>query len=431
MAITITDSPNDFTFKGQRLIYTATSTNTAQSGFKFIVEVFTGGSSVGKYYIPQNPSGVLVFDIAEVVRELIQVDTNDDLGNGLIHTLPNVSAKQMSKALKGIAKLDVQIGEVYGDPLVEYTALASDTIVLTSGNVQAREGYKYALSEYIANSSTKKAFLTNRKPSPLNVISKDHIEVKCTDTDYGSMAVWNDSIFISSTATKIMYRIYNSGGLVGSQSMSFATLNGSDLPSSVDVSAKLTYIGLFPANWSSTNSPLLSTYRPANVSGWTYYTIEMLDAVNASVSEPIYFVNTPSPCKHSPVQLAWVNQLGAWDYFRMDARTSRAITTTAKEYMKTLGDYSSSTYSFDTWSRQQTPYQVDAKLQYILRTEYLSKEDTELLQNVLRSKNVMMQLDGEWLPVVVKTTSVNYETETISRRKTMTFNVELAQNELC
>lgn len=431
MAITITDSPNDFTFKGQRLIYTATSTNTAQTGFKFIVEVFTGGSSVGKYYIPQNPSGVLVFDIAEVVRELIQVDTNDDLGNGLIHTLPNVSAKQMSKALKGIAKLDIQIGEVYGDPLVEYTALASDTIVLTYGNVQAREGYKYALSEYIANSSTKKAFLTNRKSSPLNVISKDHIEVKCTDTDYGSMAVWNDSIFISSTATKIMYRIYDSGGLVGSQSMSFATLNGSDLPSSVDVSAKLTYIGLFPANWSSTNSPLLSTYRPANVSGWTYYTIEMLDAVNASVSEPIYFVNTPSPCKHSPVQLAWVNQLGAWDYFRMDARTSRAITTTAKEYMKTLGDYSSSTYSFDTWSRQQTPYQVDAKLQYILRTEYLSKEDTELLQNVLRSKNVMMQLDGNWLPVVVKTTSVNYETETISRRKTMTFNVELAQNELC
>ena len=431
MAITITDSPNDFTFKGQRLIYTATSTNTAQTGFKFIVEVFTGGSSVGKYYIPQNPSGVLVFDIAEVVRELIQVDTNDYLGNGLIHTLPNVSTKQMSKALKGIAKLDVQIGEVYGDPLVEYTALASDTIVLTSGNVQAREGYKYALSEYIANSSTKKVFLTNRKPSPLNVISKDHIEVKCTDTDYGSMAVWNDSIFISSTATKIMYRIYDSGGLVGSQSMSFAILNGSGLPSSADVSAKLTYIGVFPANWSSPNSPLLSTNKPANVSGWTYYTIEMLDAVSASVSEPIYFVNTPSPCKHSPVQLAWVNQLGAWDYFRMDARTSRAITTTAKEYMKTLGDYSSSTYSFDTWSRQQTPYQVDAKLQYILKTEYLSKEDTELLQNVLRSKNVMMQLDGNWLPVVVKTTSVNYETETISRRKTMTFNVELAQNELC
>jgi hypothetical protein len=99
--------------------------------------------------------------------------------------------------------------------------------------------------------------------------------------------------------------------------------------------------------------------------------------------------------------------------------------------MKTLGDYSSSTYSFDTWSRQQTPYQVDAKMQYILKSEYLSKEDTELLQNVIRSKNVMMQLDGEWLPIVVKTTSVNYETETISRRLTMTFNVEIAQNEIC
>ena len=430
MAITITDSPNDFTFKGQRLIYTATSTNTAQTGFKFIVEVKDGATTLGKYYVPQNPSNILVFDIAEVVRELVQVDTNDDLGNGLIHTLPNVSTKQMSKALKGIAKLSIEIGEVYGDPLVEYTALASDTIILTSGNIQAREGYKYSLSEYIADASTKKVFLTNRKPSPLNVISKDHIEIKCTDTDYGSMAVWNDDTTISSTAKKIMYRIYTSGGLFGSQSMSFTTLNGSDVPSSADVSSKLTYIGLFPANWSSANSPLLSVIKPVALD-WIYYTIEMLDSSNNPVSEPIYFVNTHTTCKHSPVTLAWVNQLGAWDYFRMDARTSRSITTTAKEYMKTLGDYSSSTYSFDTWSRQQTPYQVDAKLQYILRSEYLSKEDTELLQNVLKSKNVMMQLDGEWLPVVVKTTSLNYETETISKRLTMTFNVELAQNELC
>ena len=431
MAITITDRPNNFTFKGQRLVYTATSTNTAQTGFKFIVEVFTGGSSIGKYYIPQNPSNILVFDIAEVVRELIQVDTNDDLGNGLVHTLPNVSTKQMSKALDGIKKLDVQIGEVYGDPLVEYTNLASDVVVLTGGNIQAREGYQYALSEYIADASTKKVFLTNRKPSPLNTISKDNIEVKCTTTDYGSMAVWNDDVYISSDATQIMYKIYHAGGLFGSQAMSFSTLNGSDVPSSTDISAKLTYIGLFPANWSSSNSPLSSPYRPVNVSGWRYYTIQMLDASSLPVSEPIYFVNTPSPCKHSPVQLAWVNQLGAWDYFRMDARTSRSITTTSKEYMKTLGDYSSSTYSFDTWSRQQTPYQVDAKLQYILKSEYLSKEDTELLQNVIRSKNVMMQLDGEWLPIVVKTTSVNYETETISKRLTMTFNVEIAQNELC
>ena len=180
MAITITDSPNTFTFKGQRLVYTATSTNTAQTGFKFIVEVKDGATTLGKYYIPQNPANILVFDIAEVVRELIQVDTNDDLGNGLVHTLPNVSAKQMSKALNGIKKLDVQIGEVYGDPLVEYTNLANDVVVLTGGNIQAREGYQYALSEYIADGSTKKVFLTNRKASPLNTISKDNIEVKCT-----------------------------------------------------------------------------------------------------------------------------------------------------------------------------------------------------------------------------------------------------------
>ena len=39
--------------------------------------------------------------------------------------------------------------------------------------------------------------------------------------------------------------------------------------------------------------------------------------------------------------------------------------------------------------------------------------------------------DHEWLPVMVKTNSLKYETETISKALLVTMNVELAQTEQC
>jgi len=431
MAITLTDQPNPLTVKGQKLIYTATSNNSGATNFKYIVEVFNGlGTSIAKLYIPQNPQGILIFDLAEIIREEVKVDTEDYDNQGLVHTLPNANLKFMSKAAKGIDYYTIQIGEVYGDPLVEYTALSTTKKYITSGALQAREGFKNPLSNYIATSSTVKGFLTERQASVNNTIDKDLIEVRTSELDYGSLAVWNDSTVLSSTATQLRYRIYDSSGaLFGSQTFSFSTLYASDTPGATTISAKLTYFGSFPGNINEANHPI--TAKPSTLAGWKYYTWELLDSGSNPVSQPIIFLNTPNPCKNNPVTLAWANSLGAWDYFRLDARTGRTITTTAKNYQKTLGDYSNSTYDFNTWDRQRVPYQVDAKLRYSLNSESITKEDTELLKNVIKSKNVMLYIDEAWLPVTVITSSFKYETETISRRLTASFEVELSQVEQC
>jgi hypothetical protein len=431
MAITITDQPNPLTVKGQKLIYTATSNNSGATNFKYIVEVFNGAlTSIAKLYIPQNPQGVLIFDLAEIIREEVKVDTEDYDNQGLIHTLPNASLKFMSKAARGIDYYTIQIGEVYGDPLVEYLGLSTSNKYITSGALQAREGYKNPLTNYIASSSSVKGFLTERQASVNNTIDKDLIEIRTNELDYGSLAVWNDSTVLSSTATRLRYRIYDStGALFFSQALTFSTVYASDTPGSATISAKLTYFGAFPGNINKANHPI--TTKPSTVPNWKYYTWELIDSGSSPVSQPIIFLNTPNPCKHNPVTLAWANSLGAWDYFRLDARTGRTITTTAKNYQKTLGDYSNSTYSFNTWDRQRVPYQVDAKLRYSLNSESLTKEDTQLLKNVIKSKNVMLYIDEAWLPVTVITSSFRYETETISKRLTASFEVELSQVEQC
>lgn len=431
MAITITDQPNALTVKGQRLIYTATSTNSGQTNFKYVVEVLDGLSqSIAKLYIPKNPAGVLIFDLAEIVREEVKVDTEDYDNQGLVHSLPNANLKFMSKAAQGIDYFTIKIGEVYGDPLVEYLALSTTNKYIVSGALQVRQGYKNNLSDYIATASNVKGFLTEREASPSNAINKDLVEIKTSELDYGTLAVWNDSTVLSSTATQLRYRIYDSSGtLFGSQTLSFSTLYASDTPGATTISAKLTYFGAFPGNINEASHPI--TTKPSTLAGWKYYTWELLDSGSNPVSRAMVFLNTANPCKHNPVTIAWANSLGAWDYFRLDARTGRSITTTAKAYQKTLGSYSNSTYDFNTWDRQKVPYQVDAKLKYSLKSEAITVEDTELLKNVIKSKNVMLYIDEAWLPITVTTSSFQYETEATSRRLTANFEVELSQVEQC
>jgi hypothetical protein len=49
------------------------------------------------------------------------------------------------------------------------------------------------------------------------------------------------------------------------------------------------------------------------------------------------------------------------------------------------------------------------------------------MQYCLRSKNVMARIDGDWVPVTIKTSSMQIEEETVSKVFVITFDVELAQ----
>jgi hypothetical protein len=430
MAITIAEQPRALTLKGQKLIILASSNMQAQTGFKYLIEVDDElGNLIAKYYIPKNPQNRLVFDLSEVIREDVKVDTTDATDDEIIHQLPNSLNNFMSTAPEGCKKYVVNVGEVYGSPLVEYPNLATINVYLVDGYLQLRDGYRKNLTDYIANSSSVIGFLTNRQISDENKYSKTNIEINASEDDFGTLAFWNDSgAIISSSATNIIYRIYNQSGFVASENFTIGTTYGGANPASTTAEDKLIYFGAFPANVNQADHPVVN--KPSSVSGWTYYTWQL---GSPGKSLQLFIVNTPHPCKHSPVQVAWKNTLGAWDYFRFDARTQRRITSQSKDYRKTIGNYGTATteFTFDTFDAQIVPYHKEAQLEYVLQSDWLKVVDTELLTNMVKSKNVMMYIDGAWLPIVVDSGSLSFEKDTISKRLVASVNVKLAQKEVC
>ena len=93
MAITINDQPYEWAVRGQKLMIIATSTQTAQLGFRYGVEVVID-SKTYNFYVPAAPDNKLYFDLAPLIDDLRNYepldyhfstdDTQDDLSKKTI-----------------------------------------------------------------------------------------------------------------------------------------------------------------------------------------------------------------------------------------------------------------------------------------------------------------------------------------------------------
>tara|TARA_R110000751_G_scaffold109566_1_gene206807 strand:- start:3802 stop:5109 length:1308 start_codon:yes stop_codon:yes gene_type:complete len=435
MSVTIADSPNSLTVKGQQLVYVCSSTNSAQTNFKYIVVVKNeGGTQIAKFYMPKNADSKLIFNLRDVVREEIAADIVDSQeGDKIIHEMPYSPSKFMTVADKGCKKYTVEFGEVYGDPLAEQAATATDTIYLFDGWLQIRDGYQNVLSQYMPTVSSVRGFLTDRPNSYSYVAATTGVVIKASESDSGgTLAFLNDDTgLIASLATQLEYSIYNASGLIVTEAITYSSTYGGELGSSTTAEDKLLYFAAYPSNVNNVNHGISAGNRPVANTDWTYYTWR-LKGGGSFRSLPFIFENSAAPCKHKATTIAWVNSLGAWDYMRFDGRTANRISARSKDYMQSIGSYGGSTYSYDSFDRQQTPYHVEAKQMYTLKSTPLTVSESELLRSLLKSKNAMLSFnDSKWLPVVIKTGSLQYETETISKALVASINVEIAQREEC
>ena len=160
--------------------------------------------------------------------------------------------------------------------------------------------------------------------------------------------------------------------------------------------------------------------------GWSYYDVIPSTGLNAQTGNVLRVTNDCRYTKNEAVQLGWANTRGGWDYLRFNGKKQKTVSREEKTYRKIVGDYSASTFSFGTSERQVKPYQLEAKESYQLNG-ILTIEEITLMQYCLRSKNVMARIDGFWVPVTIKTSSMQIEEETVSKVFVITFDVELAQ----
>ena len=414
MATAIQTSPGESWFPaGQHLIYTMTTNTTITDDFRFIVQVEENGTEIAKIYLSPNTNNTGIFDLSQVVTGRVEVDHLKYGAKTVIHSFNN---KVFTRANNGVKRYTVRVGEWDGS--TESPDEDNQTLYLVDGYEQLSAGLHPGFSDFYGTGSKKKVWLTDREASSSGIETKAAIE------DEGVAAFLNTDD-TGSLIERLQIKIYDtSGTLDNTLTYDLNTTNGAQLPSAAATSntnGTLVYAYVYPASLSA-----LTTALNAVTGGWGHYDVIPSTGLNAQTGNILRVTNDCRYSKNEAVQLAWANTRGGWDYLRFNGKKQKTVTREEKTYRKIVGDYDAATFTFAPSERQIKPYQLEAKERYQLNG-ILTIEELTLLQYCMRSKNVMARIDNTWVPVIISTSSMQVEEETVSKVFVTSFEVELAQ----
>ena len=382
MAITIVSRPEQFTPVYNPIRYEISSTNTAQSNFKYYVEVYVSG--VGRvftstYDADPNNSGNAVVDIQRVLENYVTSDVDSS------------SATTFIKASNSYIYYEVRFGEQYGatGSIVTYSNLTSRRDVYAWNAVLSPLAYVTFDSD-LYTMGMGGSFLTDR-PNQLYFNS---------NSDFSTFHLIND---VTGESDKIKINTYNtSGGLITTTTIanSYSTLTS--------YTDRFLYVNTGSANINAASPGLISNSVQS-------YDITIVDTSGVATSETYTYIRICDWKGLSPINVVFLNRLGGYDnfFFRLSRRKSSNISRDNYQQFLSIG--------YTAQDRGTTVYNSEITDKYVLTSDWISEAESIWLQQLIESPNVYIYESAQLIPMVVKNAS--YEIKIYGQDRL--FNIEL------
>ena len=281
-----------------------------------------------------------------------------------------------------------------------------------------------AFADYKTNSNDN-LFLSDAAPTTdENLANKIRNYVQ--EDDYHTVAFLNDNSNFASNVDWIGILYYDSAGaqIGNAQFIANTNANGGSAPNSETNTnpERLVYFGCGPGNLQASTVDAFSSAgtsagaaKPSNFSGWQYYIVSGRNSSFANMTTNYYFYKQSSSCKDFKVRrLAWRNSLGCYDYFNFNMKSSQSVKVERNTYSTLLGNYNDSVYTYEDWGRGKNTRQTTAVLEETLNTNWITEQDANLLENLIKSTRVEMIANADTsstLPVMVTESSFARKTQ--------------------
>jgi len=419
--------------------FTMTSSEFANSGFKYIVNVIDNITfKEYKFYIAPNASGSGVFNAKTIFNELVPtslvIPDSDDI---LIQiTEPLVSNEMM------VNRFNVQLYEGYDvagvftednsvqityELMCVYGKGKSNFLVMGSNDTPP-----LALSECFDNTI---GFNAETIASRINIPNDLQQEVinwqrisrsNVTGAEYSAFKILS---FIADNGTYLNINYPLIGYTVGFQYTFYDNEYNIILQfikPMVNSSGALYHlpVGLYNLK-DSIDDELMDSIQ--------FWTVYGYDAQGFQITAKYGFY-IDEDCKHNPVHVYWLNQKGGWDSYSFIKKNERSIDVEKKRYKQYLGDYNNATVDnpFDTknYSRSLTEREPIVKTYINLNSDWVTESEFKFMKDLFQSKSVWMvddNVDGyNILPVVVEDTNFLMRRERNSRKYNQSLRLQLA-----
>jgi len=398
------------------VIYTVEDTNAIINKFKvkYVADIHILGNDtnaltvnniVNTVKVSPNSSGVGIIDLKSILSSHVDSQRiNSTEGSGSTYKTSSDSHSihlidEQARDESGVywykVKFRVEYSEsasgvvsdsgqaVEDDSRLIYNGFLKNTDIIQQSGLDY--GYDLDSNFYIMNNANAK-FLTDM-PTELYAKRGDY----GTASFFSFMTSSNSSFIVGSGSatdnkvSSIKFDCYsNSVGLgVINQSIDFSS--GFQTTQSENRDVKRGFIGIYPANLRSN-----STFN-AFVDDLKYYTVQAFDDSGVAISK-LYTVNIiEDDCKgFEGIRLAWLNQLGAWDYYTFNKKSSRTIDAKRQNYTQHSGTWNGSSYDMNNSIGGNRSYNVSSKESITMTTDYITEEDGIFLEGLTISPEVYL-----------------------------------------
>lgn len=410
MAITLNQSPSGWIFgRSNPIIYTASSTNVANTGFQFVFEVEIAGET-NTFLVKPNQSNRAIFDIQRVLKPYLGPRLNgNDASQFSIHELGagtatlHLNELASNNATKPVQLVSVVVKEGW---IIAGVFTPTATGQATSSFVVQNIAYPSSRFEFNKDSTsqhtTDRTVLTGygefdmAETYGLGVLA-DVILLPTNANDKGILSfITDDGTYYATGVSSYIIRgvMVEDDGTTTTKEITIAGAAG-----------QITHFGCYPYNL--TNSSIgASFFDPASYPNYRYYTISLHDNTNPAKpiigNKYVFFekdyqaktlLNEFNPQESRYVRVTWLNDQGFYDYFNFNYKAEYTQKVERKTMQKILGSFTGTTYSANQYDRGLAHTSVNAERVITMTSKKLDTDEFRLMSSLLRSTDVNLLTD--------------------------------------
>lgn len=377
--ITIIDQPYRYTPIGQKLMVVCSSTNSANSGFRYVFR-FAGITGINDFdvLVQPNGSGVGILDLCPLFREYVKMSLEHYLQNSGVQDLltmrPTITEGWL---VDGVFTQDIG------------SQVSLDTVNLFNAEYEVSDGYKPDTSSYF-NLNSPYAYLLSERYNTTHQWSRanefgltnQNVYIPVHYSDGGLIISQTANAFISNTIENFVIEQFDaSNTLVQTNTISVdPTYN------------RVQYIGIYPSNLSGGYG-----LDPSTI----YYKFYGVNSIGEPCTRIYIYYLVDDDCRYDNVRLGWSNRRGGYDYFNFTKKSELTYNYERKQYQKVIGSYNASTFEFNYSDRSLTDRRTNVTKGLSITSDWITKGEYELLNSLLSSNDVWIISGSSQTPVSI------------------------------
>jgi len=369
MAITINSSPDIYSSLHAPLWFVLSSTNTTQTNFKYVCDVYVGGTLVARLKsFPQPTSSKGIFNVAPIVRNY-----------WASYFKPNITTPTAFSYTGSDIYVDYELkfGEQYDS--TTYTNLTTTT----------KRAYNY-VQDYLYT-PTSPMYLT-----PLEYQTQYQGEF-ISNRDYANIYFNKERL---QTGYLFLSFLSDAENTTKSHSIDVSVYNGTSTNGYTGASLSFKDFALLDISPRALNTYLGSTVISSTT---VYYDVYIKIAGNIRSNARVYLNCT----QNDVVTLHYLNALGGYDTFDFTAVNRQTRNIEKSSFERIEWEYGSNTMnrenSYGVMYGGSNQFATRQKLTYRLISDWLSYIDYLAIKELIASPEVYLERNNKFIPIQIGT----------------------------